>query len=119
MDAAELSGAIAAERRLLDPGVRADPAAVARLLDRDFTEIGQTGTVWTRSAVIEALAAEPRVRSAVAASDWSVREVGDGLALVSYETAHGGTRVRRTTLWRLSDGGWLAVAHQGTRVVDG
>jgi len=118
MDAAELSGAIAAEQRLLAPGVRADPTAVARLLDHDFTEIGQTGAVWSRSAVIEALAAQPRMQSVVQGSDWSVREVGDGLALVSYETAEDGTRVRRTTLWRLNDGVWLAVAHQGTRVVE-
>ena len=85
MDAAELSGAIAAERRLLEPAVRADPAAVSELLDDDFTEIGQTGAAWTRSAVIEALAAEPSGAS-VDASGWAVREVGRDLALVSYET---------------------------------
>jgi hypothetical protein len=118
MDAAELSGAIAAEQRLLDPAVRADPAAVAELLDDDFTEIGQTGTVWTRAAVIEALAAELDSRSVVEASGWAVREIAPQLALVGFETRKAGVRVRRTTLWRLRDGAWRAVAHQGTRIVD-
>jgi hypothetical protein len=118
VDAAELAGAIAAEQRLLDPAVRTDRAAVSELLDHDFTEIGQTGTRWTRSAVIEALTGEPRDRAVVEGSGWSVRGVGHGLALVSYETDHGGVGVRRTTLWRQHDRVWRAVAHQATRVVD-
>jgi len=118
MDAADLSGAIVAEQRLLDPAVRADPAAVAQLLDPDSTEIGQTGSVWTRSAVIEALAAASSGASVTAVSDWYMRAAGDGLALVSYETRRDGVRVRRTTLWRQRDAVWRAVAHLGTRVVD-
>jgi len=121
MDATELSGAIAAEQRLLEPAVRADPAAVAELLDHDFTEIGQTGTAWTRAEVIDALTAEGRAApavEAVEATGWSVREVGQELALVAYEADRGGLRVRRTTLWRRRDGVWRAVAHQGTPVVD-
>jgi len=118
MDAAELAGAIAAEKRLLDPAVRADPAAVGELLDDDFTEIGQTGTTWTRAAVIEALAGGSSADSSVESSGWAVREVAPQLALVRFETSQAGIRVRRSTLWRLRDGAWRAVAHQATRVVD-
>ena len=118
MNAGELSGAVAAEQRLLDPAVRADPTAVSELLDHDFTEVGQTGTVWSRSAVIAALAAEPHDRVEVEATGWSAREVGPELALVEYQTVQGTVRVRRTTLWRRREGVWRAVAHQGTRIVD-
>jgi hypothetical protein len=118
MDAAELAGAIAAEKRLLSPAVRADPGAVSELLDADFSEIGQTGTPWTRSQVIDALAAEASTSSVIDASDWAVREVAPDLALVEFQTRRGGIRVRRTTLWRHRDGVWRAVAHQGTRIVD-
>jgi hypothetical protein len=117
MDDAELRGAIVAEQRLLQPAVRCDPAAVSELLDDEFTEIGQTGVVWTRSAVIAALAADSVEDSVVEAYDWTVREVGRELALVGFETRHDGIRVRRTTLWRRRDGAWRAVAHQSTRVV--
>ncbi|MEP6843493.1 MAG: DUF4440 domain-containing protein [Pseudolysinimonas sp.] len=117
MDAAQLAAAIAAEQRLLDPAVRRDPAAVSELLDADFTEIGQTGIVWTRSAIIAALAVDSVDDSAIEARDWSVRQVGTELALVGFETSRGGIRVRRTTLWRLRGAAWRAVAHQGTRVV--
>ncbi|MEO6534213.1 MAG: DUF4440 domain-containing protein [Pseudolysinimonas sp.] len=118
MDAADLQGAIAAEVRLLDPAVRADPAAVSELLDDDFTEIGQTGVVRTRSAVINALADASHGRSDIETSGWTVREVAPQLALVEFQSESGGVRVRRTTLWRHRDGAWRAVAHQGTRVAD-
>ncbi|MEO6117294.1 MAG: nuclear transport factor 2 family protein [Pseudolysinimonas sp.] len=117
MDAAELRGAIAAEQRLLEPAVRADPAAVSELLDDDFTEIGQTGRVWTRSAIIAALAADSGDQAVVETSGWAVREVGPQLALVEFETSRDGIQVRRSTLWRLRDGVWRAVAHQATRIV--
>jgi len=54
MDAAELTGAIAAEKRPLDPSMRRDPGAVSELLDDDFAEIGQSGTVWTRALAHQA-----------------------------------------------------------------
>jgi len=116
MDAAELNGAIAAEKRLLDPAVRRDPEAVAALLDDDFAEIGQTGISWTRAAVLEALAAEPADQAAVETSGWTVRQVSPELALVGYETSRAGIRARRTTLWRWRAGSWRAVAHQATRL---
>jgi hypothetical protein len=118
MDAAELAGAIAAEKRLLSPAVRADPGAVSELLDDDFTEIGQTGTLWTRSQIIDVLGAEGSDSGVIDASDWAVREVAAHIALVEFQTRQGGIGVRRTTLWRRRDGVWRAVAHQGTRIVD-
>ena len=83
MTAPELKGAIAAEQRLLDPEVRADPRAVSELVDDDFTEIGQTGIVWTRSAIMAALAGV-RVRRTTL---WRRR---DGLW---HAVAHQGTRI--------------------------
>jgi glyoxylase I family protein len=118
MDAAELNGAIAAEKRLLGSSVRRDPGAVSDLLDDDFTEIGQSGIVWTRAAIIAALAAESLEQPVVEASGWTVREVAPDLALVSFQTSRSGARVLRTTLWRRRDGAWRAVAHQATRVVE-
>ncbi|HEU4539675.1 MAG TPA: nuclear transport factor 2 family protein [Jiangellaceae bacterium] len=40
--------AIALERRLLQPTVRASPAALDALLDPEFQEIGASGRLWTR-----------------------------------------------------------------------
>jgi hypothetical protein len=112
---AAVEAAIAQELRLLDPAVRADRRSVDALLAPDFTEVGQGGKVWTRDAVLDALAQEPAVASTPIALGGRV--VSAGLVLVFYETAgSSGPPVRRTTLWRETPGGWQAVFHQGTPV---
>lgn len=111
---AAVEAAIAQELRLLDPAVRADRSSVDALLAPDFTEIGQHGRVWTRDAVLDALALDPAEASTPIALGGRV--VADGLVLVFYETGSARAVVRRTTLWRETPRGWQAVFHQGTPV---
>ena len=98
------------ERRLLDPAVRADQAAVERLLHPDFREVGATGGMWDRTAVLAALAAEPSVPATrMAAVD--AREVADGVVLLTYALAGS----LRSSLWvRGGPEGWQVLFHQGT-----
>ena len=72
------------EERLLDPAVRADPEAVGALLDPEFTEIGQYGRVWTRAAILAALAADPGLTGASTIEDFTVRRVAPDVVLVTY-----------------------------------
>ena len=46
------AAAIAGELALLDPSVRANPDAAARLIDPDFIEVGQSGVLWDRDAIL-------------------------------------------------------------------
>lgn len=103
---------IAAEQRLLDPDVRADPEAVDELLDPDFREIGKSGTVWTRDAIVVALAADPSAPGGTLEGP-EVHQMAPGLLLLTYELAS----VRRSTIWRLTRSGPRAVFHQGTPVL--
>lgn len=112
-----LDDVVAAERRLLDPAVRADPVAVAELLHPEFVEIGASGARWDRAGIIGALAASP-------ASDAEMREVvplalGEGAVLLTYlaETRSlPRQRSRRSSLWVLHEGRWRMRYHQGTAV---
>jgi hypothetical protein len=114
---AAVEAAIAQELRLLDPAVRADRSLVDALLAPDFTEIGQHGRVWTRDAVLEAIAGSAAVASTPIALGG--RLVAPSLVLVFYQTAGStGPPVRRATLWRETPRGWQAVFHQGTPVTD-
>jgi len=103
---------IAAEERLLDPRVRAAPDAVDALLDPGFSEIGQTGTHWTRDAIIVALAADPQLIGGTLREPL-VRRIDADLLLLTYR--HGG--VRRSSLWRLTEAGPRIVFHQGTPIL--
>jgi ribonuclease HI len=103
---------IAAEERLLDPRVRADPDAVDELLDEDFSEIGQSGTHWTREAIIVALAADPQITGG-SLQEPLVRRIDVDLLLLTY--LYGG--VRRSSLWRITPDGPRILFHQGTPIL--
>jgi len=100
------------ERSLLDPDVRADPAAVARLLHPDFEEIGASGRLWEREELISALAQEEPTSHSLEVL--SLTEVGQDSALLLYRSTgqHGSTL--RSSLWCKDDGRWRIRFHQGT-----
>ena len=85
----------------------------------DYFEVGASGRVYSRECCIDVVTGryargEEPDDSAWQVVDPQVREVGDGLALVTYEL-HQGPRVsRRATLWRRGAAGWRALYHQGT-----
>ena len=105
---------IALEERLLDPAVRADPAAVEALLHPDFAEIGASGTPYDRAAIVAALAADPGERSRLV--DAVTAELADGVVLLTYTAiAADGARSLRSSVWVRDDGaGWRVRFHQGT-----
>jgi len=109
------------EQRLHSPEIRASPDEVARLLADEFFEFGASGTVWSRQQVIDGLPQEPRQPAReLGSSDFSVHWLDEGVAFVTYR----GTRripsegkefhFLRSSIWKLIDGHWRMVFHQGT-----
>jgi ribonuclease HI len=106
----DLDAVVALERRLLDPATRADGDAVAALLHPDFREVGASGALWDRTAIIAALQADPGVPAgSMAAAD--ARFVTDDVVLLTYALAGS----VRSSLWvRGGPEGWQVRFHQGT-----
>ncbi|MDV6329539.1 DUF4440 domain-containing protein [Asticcacaulis sp. 201] len=82
----------------------------------DFWEIGASGKSYDRSFVIETLlerykTPEPDNWSC---SDFSIRQLSEGLYQLNYVLLQPDRRTRRTTLWRKSGETWQIVFHQGT-----
>jgi hypothetical protein len=111
-DAALVAGAIAAELRLLEPGVRRDRDKVARMLDPMFREIGSSGRLWTREEMLDAIGGFESSTVRVVATQISGQRVADDVVLVTYETP--GTQ--RSSLWRHDGSSWRVLFHQGTPV---
>ena len=111
----------AAERTLLDPTVRADPARLAALLADDFIEIGASGRRYTKPEVIAALAREDPGYEATL-TDLEIDELAPGLALTRYRTTARDTagaaprHALRTSIWRRTPDGWQMLHHQGTSI---
>lgn len=106
---------VALERELLTPSTRADASRLAVLLHPDFEEIGQSGRMWTRDAMLAELAALEEDSSVDATMEVLNVDVWDGsTALLTYRSAGRRGSALRTSLWQRSGSQWKLRFHQGT-----
>ncbi|MGX5715021.1 RNase H family protein [Arthrobacter sp. MAHUQ-56] len=100
------------ERELLGPLVRGDIGRTAVLLHPDFIEIGSSGRMWTRDAMMMALEEDPGERTEI--EILGADPVGTDAVLLTYRSfARSGTTLR-SSLWVLDGGRWRLRFHQGT-----
>jgi len=100
------------EERLLVPSVRASPAEVAMLLADEFIEFGSSGRIYDKQEIIRLLQQEQGGTQCTLA-DFSARKLAADVALVTYRVVE--SRTIRSSIWRLEDGRWRMVFHQGTK----
>jgi hypothetical protein len=112
----------ALERELHDPKVSGDRARLERLLHPEFREYGRSGTAYSRSETLGLLLSEQQTVE-VHAQDFQLQAPSEGVALLTYRSAHvggGGVLEKhslRSSLWKLSATGWQLLFHQGTPTV--
>jgi ribonuclease HI len=102
----------ALERELLGPDVRGDIGRTGVLLHPDFMEIGSSGRVWTRDAMMMALEEDPgeRTELEVLGAD----RIGTTSVLLTYRSYSRTGTTLRSSLWVLDGGQWRLRFHQGT-----
>ena len=107
----------ACESALIDPDVRRSEPSLRDLLHEDFTEIGSSGNVYDREAMIEMMLTE--AHGEVIIRDFSATFLSDTVALVTYRSIGStGQEARRSSIWMHSDERWQLRHHQGSRVFD-
>jgi len=102
------------EEELLRPEVRKSTDRLDQLLADEFTEFGSSGRIFDKRQIIDALQREAPFHSSLA--DFSVRRLAPGVMLVTYratDTERPDSRIR-SSIWKLVDGRWQMVFHQGT-----
>ncbi|WP_457965766.1 ribonuclease HI family protein [Arthrobacter sp. D1-29] len=102
----------ALERELLGPDVRGDIGRTGVLLHPDFMEIGSSGRIWTRDAMMMALEEDPgeRTELEVLGAD----RIGTDAVLLTYRSYSRSGTTLRSSLWVLDGGRWRLRFHQGT-----
>ncbi len=102
------------ELRLLDPAVRRERAAVEQLLDPDFKEVGASGRIWDKEAVIEQLEREPVERAEV--QDLAAARLARDVVLVTYRARTPERSSYRASVWVRHGDSWRVRFHQGTPI---
>lgn len=108
------------EEELLEPEVRRSADRVGRLLADEFIEFGSSGNVFDKSQIIEALqheTSDPTTR--VRLTGFAARPLAPGVVLVTCRTLRSGPNALpsyklRSSIWKLVNGQWQMVFHQGT-----
>lgn len=102
------------ESALLQPEVRADRELLEQLLHRDFEEVGASGSVYAKPAIIRLLGTEHGGAAAVATLKHPrCLALSDSCIMLRWR-AEGGKASQRCSIWQLSDGRWQLLYHQGT-----
>ena len=100
------------ERELLLPETRADLGRTAVLLHPDFTEIGSSGRIWTRDAMMMALEDNPGGPSELELL--GADRLGEKTVLLTYRSHTREGSALRSSLWVLDGAQWRLRFHQGT-----
>ncbi|SFN06564.1 hypothetical protein SAMN05192571_11434 [Pleomorphomonas diazotrophica] len=111
------------ELKLHRPEVRRSPDAVRALLADEFIEFGSSGRIYDKASIIEALAGEPAAEAALIPDvlDFAACPIAPDVVLVTYRSSRrpDGAAARttlRSSIWKLTDGRWQMLFHQGTVV---
>ena len=106
------------EECLLQPRVRRSAEEVSELLASEFIEFGSSGRIFDKRQIIASLPTEPAVRRSLV--DFNTSVLAPGLVLVTYRVIRQGTSDQppiyslRSSMWKLIEGRWQMVFHQGT-----
>jgi hypothetical protein len=107
--------AVAGELRLLDPETRASPALVSALLHPDFVEFGASGRRWDSVSVLSVTTPEPGAQGRrISVEGMAGQQIAPDVVHLTYVSDDNGRRVRRSSLWFRTPGGWRLYFHQGT-----
>lgn len=94
-------------------------AAFDAMTAPDFWEVGASGSVYRRDAVLDVLDqryADPAYdpMAGLEVDDFAVREAAQGIWLATYWLRQGERQTRRVSVWRRTAEGWQVLYHQGT-----
>jgi len=94
-------------------------ADVEAMTVADYWEVGASGRIYDRAAVLAILAeryADPEYdpMAGLEVSDFACRAAGDDVWLATYQLRQEDRLTRRVSVWRRTRDSWLLLYHQGT-----
>jgi len=106
------------ERELTDPKVRADAIRVSEILTEDFVEFGSSGGVYKYKKGDTFIDTDGRIY--IGAEDIDIKVLSENVILATYigsMSVNDSVRyTNRSSIWKLVNGNWRMVFHQGTPI---
>lgn len=103
------------ETKLHKKEVRNSVETVSELIADEFIEFGNSGTIYNKASIISELAGEQEDLNVVV-EDFNVSRISEDVVLVTYKSTST-VQAMRSSLWKLIDGRWQMVFHQGSRIL--
>ena len=110
------------EERLLHRNAETPRDDIASLLADDFVEFGSSGRVWGKADVVDDPPPKTQIQKSI--SDFRARKVSPDVVLVTYRVARradsdaDASHTLRSSIWKMIDGRWQMIFHQGTPSAD-
>lgn len=108
----DVDAVVELEQELLDPDTRSDFGQLAYLLHPEYREIGQSGRLWDRDEVVDALVQDPEAK--IMFELITANPLSPDLIQVVYRTESAEGSALRSSLWQRAEGRWRLRFHQGT-----
>jgi hypothetical protein len=90
--------------------VRTSSSAVSKLLADDFVEFGSSGRVFNKPSIINSLKSEKEDLK-IKVTDFKAEYLAENIVLVTYRS----NTSLRSSIWKLINGQWQMIFHQGTK----
>ncbi len=109
------------EEKLLQTEVRKSVKDLAILIADDFMEYGSSGNTYNKKQLIDRLSTAPIDQMTLL--NFQVKLLSSSVALATYGAVQYGERLEetknslRSSIWRLKEGEWQIVFHQGTPAI--
>lgn len=102
------------EEKLLNPEVRSSRVELKKLLADDFFEFGSSGRILYKN---EDIADDGIGIVRMNLSNFEIHPLSDDIVLATYRIFNENTNQHslRSSIWKLNDGLWKMVFHQGTK----
>lgn len=106
------------ELQLLSDEFRTSNDFLEKILHADFLEIGVSGKTYNKEQTIYLLTREPEFSAE--ATDFRFSKIAEDVALLTYaldtiSPSAGTGHSIRSSVWKLENGNWKLVFHQGTQ----
>lgn len=103
------------EKALASATCRRDKDRLVRLLCDDFCEFGRSGKRYDKAAIIQQLLEEQGEETHYEFADVKCEMLSDSCILLTYRSiSNQQDQTWRTSIWRLEQGQWRVLHHQGT-----